>query len=360
MITFKIVWAGGLSLTMVTCLASFLPVAAAPDREVRSLRTEQLAQVAGPHALLRANLIPPSPVEGLELPCTAEPVVFQTPIKRVGGPRLKTSLNAYSFNKLLNDQIKGRGKGMSLLELLDFCAEDNFDAIDPTGYFFPGYPKPPSEQYINEFKRRAFVLGLDISGTGVRNSFAQADEDKRAADVQHVKEWIDVAARLGAPVLRVFAGPMPEGHSWDEVAGWMVKDLKKCVAYGKQRGVIIGVQNHGDSLKTADQVLKVVKMVDEPEWFGVIVDTGYFLEDPYKEIAAVAPYAVNWQVKEHLGGKAGTVKTDLKRIVRIAREAGYRGYLPIETLEIPGKTTDTRARVRELHRALREELRQAE
>ena len=33
---------------------------------------------------------------------------------------------------------------MTLFDLLDFCAEQNFDAIDPTGYFFPGYPKPPT------------------------------------------------------------------------------------------------------------------------------------------------------------------------------------------------------------------------
>ena len=58
-----------------------------------------------------------------------------TPIKRVGGPSLKVSLNAYSFNQLLNDHIKGRGKGITLMELLDFCAENNFDAIDPTGTF---------------------------------------------------------------------------------------------------------------------------------------------------------------------------------------------------------------------------------
>ena len=44
----------------------------------------------------------------------------QPPIKRVGGPRLKVSLNAYSFNKTLNDHLKGRGKGMTLFDLLDF------------------------------------------------------------------------------------------------------------------------------------------------------------------------------------------------------------------------------------------------
>src|SRR5262249_17094961 len=200
---------------------------------------------------------------GMEMSCTAASA--QTPIQRIGGPKLKTSLNAYSFNKALNDQIKGRGRGMSLFDLLDFCAEQNFDAVDPTGYFFPGYPKVPSDAFINEFKRRAFILGLDISGTGVRNNFASPDKDQRAADVQHVKEWVEVAAKLGAPVLRVFAGPQPQGHAWDQVAQWMVEELKKCVAHGQKYGVLIGIQNHGDSLKTADQVHRIARMGDY-EW----------------------------------------------------------------------------------------------
>ena len=282
--------------------------------------------------------------------------LLKPPVK----PRLKISLNAYSFNKTLNDRLKGRGKGISLFELLDFCAEHDCDAIDPTGYFFPGYPKAPDPKFLNDFKRRAFVLGLDISGTGVRNNFAQADKAKRAADVQHVKEWVEVAARMGAPVLRVFAGAQPEGHKWDEVAEWMVADLKECVAHGKKHGVIIGIQNHGDMLTTAEETIKIVKMVNEPEWFGVIVDTGYFLKDPYKEIAAVAPYAVNWQIKTHIGGKGATVKSDLKRLVKIARDSGYRGYLPIETLPVAGEDYDPRVRVPLAIRELREAIKQAE
>ncbi len=284
----------------------------------------------------------------------------QAPLKRAGGCKLKLSLNAYSFNKALNDRIKRRGKGMSLFDLLDYCAEQNFDAIDPTGYFFPGYPKVPDDKYVNDFKRRAFVLGLDISGTGVRNNFASPDKQKRAADVRHVKEWVEVAARMGAPVLRVFAGPAPEGHAWDEVAEWMVDDLKKCVEHGKKHGILIGIQNHWDFLKTSEQVLKIVKMVDS-EWFGTIVDTGYFLtEDPYKDMAAVTPYAVNWQVKEKVDGQQFKVKTDLKKIVRIAREAGYRGYLPIETLSKKSGEPDydPRARAAQLLKELRVALQQ--
>jgi sugar phosphate isomerase/epimerase len=284
----------------------------------------------------------------------------QVPIPRLGGPKLKLSLNAYSFNKSLNDHIRGRGKGTTLFELLDYCAEQNFDAIDPTGYYFPGYPKVPSDKYINDFKRRAFILGLDISGTGVRNNFATPDKGKRAVDVEHVKEWIEVAAKLGAPVLRVFAGAAPESHTWDQAAEWLVEELKKCVEYAQKYGVLIGIQNHWDFLKTSEQVLKIVKMVDS-EWFGVIVDTGYFLTpDPYKDMAAVTPFAVNWQVKEKVDGQEMKVKTDLKKIVRIAREGGYRGYLPIETL---GKKTgeddyDPRARAAQLLKELREALQQ--
>src|SRR5439155_8550679 len=258
-----------------------------------------------------------------------------------------------------NDQLKKRAPGMSLFDLLDFCAGLDFDAIDPTGYFFPGYPKVPSDTYINDFKRRAFVLGLDISGTGVRNNFASPDKQKRAADVQHVKEWVEVAARLGAPVLRVFAGPPPAGHTGEQVADWMAEELKKCAEHGQKYGVLIGIQNHGDTLKTADDVLKIVKMVDS-EWFGVIVDTGYFLSpDPYQDMARVIPYAVNWQIKEKVD-KDGKVKTDLKKLVRLIREGGYRGYLPIETLSVAGEDYDPRARVAQLLKELRAALQQNE
>jgi sugar phosphate isomerase/epimerase len=309
--------------------------------------------------LARASLAPFGAALGAGLVGAGRPAAAQTPIKRVGGPKLKTSLNAYSFSKPLNDQIKGRAKGISLFDLLDFCAEVDFDALDPTGYFFPGYPKVPSDKYINDFKRRAFELGVDISGTGVRNDFASPEKGKRADGVEHVKQWCECAARMGAPVLRVFAGPVPEGYSWDEVAKWMADSLRACTEYGKQYGVLIGIQNHGDMLKTADDVLKIVKMVDS-EWFGVIVDTGYFLSpDPYQDMARVLPYAVNWQIKEKVDGAKGTNKTDLKKLVRIIRAGGYRGYLPIETLSTKGaEPYDPRARVIELLGELREALNQ--
>jgi sugar phosphate isomerase/epimerase len=274
----------------------------------------------------------------------------QPQIKRTGGSKLKISLNAYSFSKKLNDYKRDPKTGISLFDLVDFCAKNNFDAVDATGYFFPGYPSElPTDAFINEFKRRAFELGLDISGTGVRNNFTLPDKEKRAADVQHIKQWVEVSAKMGAPVLRVFADTQMKGQSWQTVApgiareqmeDWIVENLKECAEHGKKYGVIIGVQNHGDFLKTADNLLNLVKRVDSV-WCGPIVDTGYFMtKDPYEDMAKVAPHAVNWQIKTSPFGADSGIKTDLKRLVKIVRESGYRGYIPIETLSVKGQPYD--------------------
>jgi sugar phosphate isomerase/epimerase len=122
------------------------------------------------------------------------------------------------------------------------------------------------------------------------------------------------------------------GHTRDDVRQWIVEALSECAAHGAKYGVIIGVQNHGDFLRTGEDLLDLVSAVNS-DWCGPIVDTGYFKTvDPYKDIALVAPYAVNWQVKERPFGEEDAAPTDLPKLVQIIRASGYRGYVPIETL----------------------------
>jgi sugar phosphate isomerase/epimerase len=283
--------------------------------------------------------------------------IAKVPSPRHLGSKIKLSLNAWSYYVPLYKHINGEEGGMSLFDLLEECARLDLDAVDPTGYFFPGYPEVPDTKFINAFKRHAFQLGLDISGTGIRNDFATADKAKRDADVALAMRWIEAAAEMGAPVLRVFAGAQPAGRTWDETAVWMSEALAQCAECGRKHGVVVGVQNHGDMLKSADEVLKVLGMV-QSDWLGTIVDTGFFLTpDPYADIARVIPHAVNWQVKELLGDRKGG-KIDMVKLVGIIRRSNYRGYLPIETLPTPGKEDeyDAYARVPELLTALRKAL----
>ncbi|GAB2775644.1 sugar phosphate isomerase/epimerase [Rhabdobacter roseus] len=241
--------------------------------------------------------------------------------------RIKLSCNLYSFNDPLR---KGE---MSLDQVLELCSELGFDAVDPTGYYFPGYPEVPPDKYLFEFKKKAHLLGLDISGTGVRNDFTLADAAQRSADVALVKKWVAVAAKLGAPVLRVFAGKeLAEGRSRAQANDFVVEALRLCAAYGQQQGVMIVLQNHNEFLKTTDEVLHILQRVDS-DWLGLNLDIGSLRQgDPYAEIARLAPYAYTWQLKENVYRQGVEEKTDVAKIIQIAREAGYRGYLPIETL----------------------------
>ncbi|HAR37616.1 MAG: xylose isomerase [Bacteroidetes bacterium GWD2_45_23] len=241
--------------------------------------------------------------------------------------KFKLSLNLYSFNQLLRD-----GK-VDLFDMLRFCAAQNFDAIDPTGYYFPGYPTPPSTGFINEFKREAFLLGLDISGTGVRNDFANPDPAARKADIELVKQWIEVAAKMGAPNLRVFGGTNPhEGFTRDQVFRWMAEDIRTCCDYGKEFGVIIAIQNHNDFIKTAADVDRIFDMVDS-DWLGLNLDIGSYRQgDPYAEIEKNISKAVTWQIKENVWIDGKETPVDLEKLFSLIKKAGYRGYLPIETL----------------------------
>ncbi|MGA2267566.1 MAG: sugar phosphate isomerase/epimerase family protein [Bryobacteraceae bacterium] len=255
------------------------------------------------------------------------PALAQGRVARSAGSRIKLGLNAYSFDRPL------RAGAMTLEDVVHYCAQHGIDALDATGYYFPGYPKVPSDESIYDLKRRAFVNGVLISGTGVRNDFTLPDAASRRSEVQLVKDWIEVAAKLGAPVIRVFTGPRaPEGHSFDQVLEWMVPDFKECAAYGKRHGVIVGLQNHNDFVKTADQTIRIINAVDS-EWFGSILDVGSLRQnDPYDEIGKLLPYAISWQLKENVGYGAKETPTDLPKVKAIIDRIGYRGFLPIETL----------------------------
>ncbi len=243
-------------------------------------------------------------------------------------PPIKLSCNLYSFNDPLR---KGE---MTLEEVFKFCSDIGFDAVDPTGYYFPGYPAVPSDEYVYQIKKKAFLLGLDISGTGVRTDFSSPDATKRAADVDLVRQWVEVAAKMDAPVLRVFAGKgVPEGHSEQETMDWAVEGIRKCVEFGEKKGVMIVLQNHNELLKTVDQVLYIRKKISS-EWLGINLDIGSLRAgDPYEEIARLAPYAYTWQIKEKVYRKGQEEKPDLIKLVKIIKDSGYRGYIPIETLE---------------------------
>lgn len=295
----------------------------------------------------------------------AAALAAQTPIRRTGPAFLEPALNAYSFSDQLLANLKDPGQGLDLFGVCDFCAKHGIRGVDLTGYFFPGYPAVPSRAYTARIRRHVHDLGLVITGTGVRNDFVSPDPAVRAAGVELTKAWIEAAARLGAPVVRVFAGPQGQPKEWsvaakgarrEDVEGWMADSLRACAEHGEQHGVLVAVQNHGDFVSTGPEHLSLLKRTGHA-WCGALVDTGMYLTaDPYADIAMMVPHAVNWQIKETLGSSLKSPRADFRRLARVLLAGGYRGFVPIETLAMGRKDYDPGAEVLAVLRALREAI----
>ncbi|WP_209332231.1 sugar phosphate isomerase/epimerase family protein [Lunatimonas salinarum] len=240
---------------------------------------------------------------------------------------LKLSLNAYSFHSLLST-----GK-MNLDDLFRFCSEEGLPAVDLTAYYIQGYPEVPDDSVLYGIKRKAHSYGLAISGTGIRNDFTYADRDKHHEQIIFVKKWIVAAAKLGAPVLRVFAGTQPVEPSFRKrLSSWMAVNYMSCTETGEANGVIVALQNHDDFIQTAEEVNWYMEVVDSP-WFGLVLDIGsYPQDDTYEGIQKNIRYAVNWQLKENVNQGGKQVPVDLPRLFEIIAQSNYQGYLPIETL----------------------------
>lgn len=245
------------------------------------------------------------------------------PIKRHGASRMKLSLAAYSFREAL----AGPKKSMTLDDFVDRAAAWDLDAVEPTSYYFP---EPATPEYCRRLRRHAFLLGLGISGTAIRNTFTYPPGPERQKEIAHVKRWIDLAVDLGAPTIRIFAGDLQKGTTEAQARSWSIEAIQECCEYAGPRGVILALENHGGIVSTVEQLLSIVQEI-ESEWFGVNWDSGNFRSaDPYGDLAKAAPYAVVAQIKTEISPSGVPQEANLARIIGILREAGYRGFVALE------------------------------
>ena len=246
------------------------------------------------------------------------------PIERPGKPKFKFSLAAYSYRKLLT----GESPELTLHDFVDECARMQLEGTELTSYYFP---QPVTPEYLRALQRHCFRLGLDISGTAVGNDFGHPPGEERRQQLQQMKDWIDHAAALGAPVIRVFAGHVHGSATPQQAHRLMVAGFEESCEYAGQRGVHLALENHGGPTATVAGLLALVRDVQSP-WFGVNLDTGNFKsDDVYGDLAKAAPYALNVQVKVVVSTPDGQRRpTDFGQLAELLREAGYRGYIVLE------------------------------
>ena len=246
------------------------------------------------------------------------------PIARNGKAKFKFSLAAYSYRDLLS----GMNPKLTMADFVSDCAKFGLEGTELTSYYFP---KNLTHDYLHLLAAQCFRLGLDVSGTAIGNDFGHPPGEKRLKEIATTKQWIDFAATLGAPVIRIFAGHDQPGSTPAQAHSLMVSAIEECCEYAGKHGIYLALENHGGPTATAEGLLSFVRDVNSP-WFGVNLDTGNFASaDVYGDLAKAAPYAVNVQVKVVVSNdKKEKSPTDFKKLATLLREAHYRGYIVLE------------------------------
>jgi sugar phosphate isomerase/epimerase len=125
--------------------------------------------------------------------------------------------------------------------------------------------------------------------------------------------------------------PLP-GCTEDDGYAWSVAAFKTCSEHAEQKGVTLVLENHWGFTGTAAGVLRILRGTASP-WLKVVLDTGNFnfRDDPYAEMAALAPFTAMVHAKTYTGGGIYyTAELDYPRIAAILREAGFGGYVSLE------------------------------
>lgn len=198
--------------------------------------------------------------------------------------------------------------------------------------------------------------GLPCSVFSVAQNFAKPDPTDRKFELQKIKFGVDEALGFGAGVVRVFAGDVADGITFDQARSWIIEGLAEASKYAEQNGVKLALENHGSLAGRGDQVRGIIEDVRAASGvnaLGANPDTGNFLlvgQKSHEAIKEVAQYANMAHFKDFkpapgnhegfaysaldgtkfVGTAVGEGEVDLAACVAALAAAGFDGWLNVE------------------------------
>jgi hypothetical protein len=198
--------------------------------------------------------------------------------------------------------------------------------------------------------------GLPVSIFSVGQNFAKTDPAAREAELQKIRNGVDEALLYGASVVRVFAGDVADGITFDQARSWIVEGLAEASKYAEDRGVLLALENHGTLAGRGDQVrglIHDVRVAAGNSALGANPDTGNFLlvdQLSHEAIAQVAEFANMVHFKDfrrepeghegfayaaldgrrYVGTAVGEGEVDLAQCIAELRAGGFDGWLSVE------------------------------
>ncbi len=256
-------------------------------------------------------------------------------------PRIRIGVSTYSYWHF--DKVK-----YPIEKVIENAAKIGFDGVE----ILHRQMEREDKAYVNNLKRMAFSLGLDLFFLSIHQNFVSPDPAKRQQNIDHTKRCIDLAVQLGCPAIRLNSGrwgtipdfqkmldaggkedPLP-GYQDDDAFKWCIDSINECLPHTEAAGVVLALENHWGLTTSVEGLLRIYKGVNSP-WLAINLDTGNFVGDPYPQFEQLAPYAMVVQAKTYYGGGVYyTRELDYQRMAGILRKHNFKGYV---SLEMEGK-----------------------
>jgi sugar phosphate isomerase/epimerase len=235
-------------------------------------------------------------------------------------PRLLSGCCAYSYGKYLES-----GK-MTMEDFILKAVELDVDGVDMTTYWL----KSHELAYLAGLRNFAYRHGMPFSGAAIGGEAVDLCKptEKRAATVEAIKKWVEVAEALGASHLRVFGDHLPKGATEAQGIEWISETMKPVCEYSAKRGIILGIETHTEFSIKASVIGEILRRVDSP-FAGCNLDISNFLDHPYEQIEALIPSATHVHVRDFYNGER-KIPLDLDRVWQMFVKAGYQGYMSVE------------------------------
>lgn len=197
--------------------------------------------------------------------------------------------------------------------------------------------KVDDQAYLAELKSRAAdhdvrSLLIMVDGEG---AMGDPDEAMLRQTVDNHRRWLEAAKVLDCHSIRVNA--QSEGTP-DEQRDRCVRGFHQLLPYADALELDVIIENHGGLSSNGAWLASLVVAVDHPR-LGTLPDFGNFIldwdtreeYDRYVGVEELIPYARALSAKSHDFDEHGEeTGTDFARMLTIAREAGYQGWVGIE------------------------------
>lgn len=233
---------------------------------------------------------------------------------------MKLCCTSYSMRDYIKDSK------MDFFSYMDFGRELEWDAVELHYRHFPSMDR----DFLRKLKHHAVRAGVELGIVSGANNFTLPDPAEREESVRGLVKALEVAEYLGCPQIRAFGGPVPDGVSKEQATDWCIEAFRKVVPVAEDKGIMIGLENHGGVTLTSDDVLHIHSAIDSP-WFGLNMDTNNFPEDRYAHMERVADKIVQIHAKIlDVDEEKGDSRINYDRVLGIARKAGFNGFVSIE------------------------------